>query len=419
MNASTMSMSLSRESRFTGWHSVGAWAISLAYLLFCVSDTFLSLEMDGSQFVKLGAFVLLSIAILLRPRFHKLVTLMLPFLLTLYIAMWRAFNVDAGGEEFMRFLAPMAITVAMFAYRRRLSPVIFMFFAVVVSNDLFQCYFYLAYGLKLPLFLPVKFDSGLYLRAQGWIGFFSEFSFINFCAFLLCRHHQPTRRSRRVAWIFLTFSLLGVSFKIFATIGMYFVVARKLTVRSVIAAIGGIGVVLFALLAGLLDSLIKVAMAKLSFYVVAGNSARAESYRVMFQSLMKGNFFGEGLGSFGGSASVKYHSPLYSIYHFNWYGLGNTLTTTDTFYPHLFVELGVLGAILWLSFMILYGQVSRRRHVWLFLVGAFCFDNLFSLSFVSASYVFSALMLMYLFSSNAPSQNRSSSLSQEVVGAVK
>ncbi|PRX36241.1 hypothetical protein B0G75_101430 [Paraburkholderia sp. BL18I3N2] len=408
MNASIASVPSYRESQLTGWHSVGAWAISFSYLLFCISDTLLSLEVDGSQFVKLGAFVLLAFAILLRPRFHKLIALIVPFMLTLYIAMWRTFNVNAGGEEFMRFLAPMAITVAMFAYRSKLSPVIFMFFAVVLSNDFFQCYFYLAYGLKLPLFLPVKFDSGLYLRAQGWIGFFSEFSFINFCGFLVCRHYQPTQRSQGAAWIFLTFALLGVSFKIFATIAVYFIVARKLPLRSFIAALSAIGVALFALMAGLLDPLIKIAMAKISFYVVAGNSARAESYRVMFQSLMKGNIFGEGLGSFGGPASVKYHSPLYSIYHFNWYGLGSTLTTTDTFYPHLFVELGVLGAILWLAFMILYGQVSKRRHVWLFLVGAFCFDNIFSMSFVSASYVFSALMLMYLFSDNGSSISRSS-----------
>lgn len=419
MNASTISMSLHRNSQLTGWHSVGAWAISFSYLLFCISDTLLSLEMDGSQFVKLGAFALLSTAILLRPSFHKLIALILPILLTLYLAMWRTFNINAGGEEFLRFLAPMAITVSMFAYRARLSPVIFMFFAVVLSNDLFQCYFYVAYALKLPLFLPVKFDSGLYLRAQGWIGFFSEFSFINFCAFLLCRHYQPTRWSKRAAWVFLTFALLGVSFKIFATIAVYFVVQRKLTVRSVIAALSGIGVLLFALMSGLLDSLVRIAMTKLSFYVVAGNSARAESYRVMFQSLMKGNFFGEGLGSFGGPASVKYHSPLYSIYHFNWYGLGNTLTTTDTFYPHLFVELGVLGAILWLAFMVFYGQVSRSRRIWLFLVGAFCFDNIFSMSFVSASYVFSALMLMYLFSQNSRSLNRTALMVQGRHGALR
>ncbi|ACD18434.1 hypothetical protein [Paraburkholderia phytofirmans] len=419
MNASIAFVPSYRESQLTGWHSVGAWAISFSYLLFCISDTLLSLEMDGSQLVKLGAFVLLAVAILLRPRFHKLIALIVPFMLALYIAMWRAFNVNAGGEEFLRFLAPMAITVAIFAYRSKLAPVLFMFFAVVLSNDLFQCYFYLAYGLKLPLFLPVKFDSGLYLRAQGWIGFFSEFSFINFCAFLVCRHYRPTRRSQRAAWIFLTFALLGVSFKIFATIAMYFIVARKLTVRSFIAALSAIGLVLFALMAGLLDSLIKIAMTKISFYVVAGNSARAESYRVMFQSLMKGNIFGEGLGSFGGPASVKYHSPLYSIYHFNWYGLGNTLTTTDTFYPHLFVELGVLGAILWLAFMLLYGQVSKRRRVWLFLVGAFCFDNIFSMSFVSASYVFSALMLMYLFSDNGSLISRPPSAAGKRAGAMR
>jgi hypothetical protein len=406
MTTIAMSGTIARNSSQTGWHSLGAWAVSFAYFLFCISDTFLALDLDGSQMFKLGAFAVLSFAIVLRPVFHRLLGLLLPFMLILYIGMWRTFDVNAGWEEFLRFLAPMMITIAVFAYRKKLSPVIFTFVIVVLSNDLFQCYFYLAYLLKLPLLIPVRMDSGLYLRAQGWMGFFSEFSFNNLCVFILCRHYRPTRSHMRASWFFFTFSLLGFSFKIFATIAMYFVVARKVTLRSCIAAFVGTLFILFALIAGWLDSLVKIATAKLSFYVVAGNSARAESYRVMFESLMKGNFLGEGLGSFGGVASVKYHSPLYSEYHFNWYGLDNVLKTTDTFYPHLFVELGAVGAVLWLSFMLLYGQGKLRGGIWIFFVAAFCFDNIFSLSFVSASYVFSALLMMYVFSGKSFRRDR-------------
>jgi hypothetical protein len=413
MSTISTSFSAARNQLQTGWHSLGAWAISLAYFLFCISDTFLTLELDGSQIFKLSAFAVLSFAIVLRPTFHRLLVLLLPFMVTLYIGMWRTFDIDAGWEEFMRFLAPMALSVALFAYRKRLSPIVFTFVAVVVSNDFFQCYFYLAYLLKLPLLLPVRIDSGLYLRAQGWMGFFSEFSFNNFCMFLLCQHYRPTRRYKRISWLFLTFALLGFSFKMFATIVVYFIFARKVNLRTFITTFAVVCVALFLLMAGFFDSLIKVASAKLSFYVLAGNSARAESYRVMYESLMKGNIFGEGLGSFGGPASVKYHSPLYGVYHFNWYGLGNMLKTTDTFYPHLFVELGVFGAVLWLSFMLLYGQTKPRGGIWIFVVCAFCFDNIFSLSFVSASYVFSALLMMYLFSGAQFMPDRSLSLANE------
>jgi hypothetical protein len=138
-------------------------------------------------------------------------------------------------------------------------------------------------------------------------------------------------------------------------------------------------------------------MQKTGFYITNGNSARADSYRVMTESLLKGNFLGEGLGTFGGPASVKYHSPLYSYYHFNWYGLGDILKTTDTFYPHLFVELGLIGGTMWLWVVLRYGNSNRLSRTWCLIVAAFCFENGFSMAFVSPSYVFVALLTMYLF----------------------
>ncbi|MBN3804557.1 hypothetical protein GXB81_16090 [Paraburkholderia sp. Ac-20336] len=408
MSSIALSLPARGETERTGWHSVGAWMISISYVLFCISDTMLVLEMDGSQLVKVCAVVMLCLAIGLRPKFHRQAWLILPLMLSLYVGMWRTFNVSAGLDELMRFMVPMGLSVALFAYRKRLSPVVFMFFAVVVSNDIFQCYFYVAYLLKLPLLIPVRTDSGIYLRAQGWIGFFSVFGFINFCAFILCLHYRPSKQSRRWAWVFLVFSLLSFSFKIFATLAVYAAVSRRLNIRSILSVLVGLLALVGAYLVGWLDGLIQVATTKLSFYVVAGNSARAESYRVMFESLGKWNFLGEGLGSFGGPASVRYHSPLYSRYHFNWYGLQNTVSTTDTFYPHLFVEMGMIGGVIWLWFMLSYGQLNRRNRIWMFIVAAFCFDNIFSMSFVSASYVFAALLLMYLFSAHRPLSERPS-----------
>ncbi|PQV49945.1 hypothetical protein [Paraburkholderia sp. BL21I4N1] len=379
-------------------HSIGAWGVALAYLVFCISDTMLTLEDERAQLVKIFAFCLLLLAISLRPRLHRLIVLAAPLLFVLWIGLVRSFNADAGMEEFLRFLFPIVITVALFAYRDRIDTVLTVFFVVVLSNDLFQCYFYLAYLTGLPVLLPIRIDSGLFLRAQGWMGFFSEFSFINFCAFLLCRQYKPTERSRALSWLFVLFALLGFSFKMFATLAVYPLIARKVSPRVWLMGGAAAGAALWVIANGYLDSLLNVASAKISFYIVEGNSARAESYRVMFESLAKGNFFGEGLGSFGGPASVKYGSPLYGYYHFNWYGLGSILKTTDTFYPHLFVEIGLLGALVWLGFVLRYGQGQRVGMPWLFVVLAFCFDNIFSMAFVSPSYVFSALLVMHAFS---------------------
>lgn len=381
---------------------LGAGLLALAYFVFCVSDTLLTLDDDRSQAVKMGAFGLVFAAILLRPRFHRLAVLALPIAVSLCIGMLLSFNVHAGIEEFVRFLFPVAITVAIFPYRDRLDVLVKTFIGVVVSNDLFQLYFYVSYATGLPLFMPVRIDSGLFLRAQGWMGFFSEFSFINLCAFLLCRWYWSGRRAAIASWGFLLFALLGFSFKLFAVLALYPFVRNVRDVRAWLAAAGIAGTMFVLMAMGVLDSLLKVGMAKILFYVVAGNSARAESYRVMFESIGNGNLLGEGLGSFGGPASVKFSSPLYQLYHFDWYGLGGLLKTTDTFYPHLFVEMGVFGALAWLVFVLGYGQGRRKPAVWFYVVGAFCFDNIFSMAFVSPSYVFSALLAMYAFSWGRP-----------------
>ncbi|MGV7241004.1 hypothetical protein [Caballeronia sp. M23-90] len=378
--------------------TIGVWAAALSYVAFFISDTMLALNDDRSQMVKIFAFVVLLIAIVLRPQFHRWILLLGPVLFVLLLGLLRSFNGDAGLEEFLRFFFPIVITIALYAYRDRLQTLVSVLLIVVISNDLFQCYFYIAYLTGMPLLIPVRIDSGLFLRAQGWMGFFSEFSFINLCAFMLCRWQSPTETSKARSWVFLLFGLLGFSFKLFAPLLLYPLIVRKGTPRTWLAIAAMVGAGIFLVGNGYLDGLIDVAASKISFYVTAGNSARAESYRVMFESLSKGNLIGEGLGSFGGPASVKYGSPLYSEYHFNWFKLGDILKTTDTFYPHLFVEIGFLGAAAWLLFVLLYGQGAKRDAPWIFMVVTFCFDNLFSMSFLSPSYVFSALLVLYVLS---------------------
>lgn len=388
--------------------SFGVALIALAYVLFCVSDTLLAMEDDRSQILKIAAFVLLVCSICLRPKFHKLLALIAPIMVLMAIGAAMSSNVNAALEEFLRFLFPIAITIAIYAYRDRIDALIRTFMWVVVSNNIFQCYCYLAVPYGLPVLVAPRIDSGLLLRAEGWIGFFSEFSFINFCAFLLCRFHFRSASALKWSWVFLLFSLLGFSFKMFVAIVLYpvFLGWRDIRVWTVsfLAVLAGS---LFSL-TGFLDSLIRVAATKMSFYIVAGNSARAESYRVMLESLLNGNILGEGLGSFGGPASVKYNSPLYQAYRFNWYGLDGVLKTTDTFYPHLFVEMGLFGAVLWLSFMLFYGQSVKRRMIWFYVVLAFCFDNIFSMSFLSPSYVFAALLTMYVFSARTEQSRETS-----------
>jgi hypothetical protein len=377
---------------------LGAVFMGLALVVFFISDTLLSLDSSYSQSIKVVAFSLLVSAIMLRPRFHKKILLIGPIIAVLCISLLRTFSMDAGLEEFMRFLFPVIITVSIYAYRDKLNVLIGTLIFVVLTNDLFQIYFFIAYIAGLPTLLPVRIDSGTFLRAQGWLGFFSEFAYLNFCAFILYRNFSAPGRGKSRSWFFMVFAVLAFSFKLLVAAIFYPLSMKKLSMRKWMILAAALLVVGLGFSAGLLDSLISVASSKVAFYITEGNSARAESYRVMFESLSAGNLLGEGLGSFGGPASVKYGSPLYAKYHFDWYGLGGVLKTTDTFYPHLFVELGLVGALIWCSFMIFYGQGEKKGRLWWFFVIVLLVDNFFSMSLLSPGYVFSALLVMYVIS---------------------
>jgi hypothetical protein len=375
----------------------GAPVLALSYWILCASDTLLSLGSTAATTMKVVGYVVMLFALALRPRFHRLMALMLPLIVIFLLGLTRSFNIAAGMDELLRFLFPIVITISIYAYRDRLSTLISSLLMIAITNDLFQCYVYLSYFSGLPALLPIRIDSGVMLRAQGWVGFFSEFAFINFCSFIVLQKFGQGVRSIWLSRIFIAFSVLAFSLKLVVALVIYPLLTRSWSTRLKVL-LGGAVVILICAQTDLFGSYLDVTQTKIALYLTEGNSARAESYRVLVESIMGGNFLGEGLGGFGGPASTTYGSPLYSKYHFNWFGLYGLIKTTDTFYPHLFVELGLVGGFFWLYFMLFYGQGKVRGVLWLYVVFAFCFDNLFSMGFVSPAYVFSALIAMYALS---------------------
>lgn len=138
---------------------------------------------------------------------------------------------------------------------------------------------------------------------------------------------------------------------------------------------------------------------RISLYITEGNSVRSESYRVMFREMGNNNWLGKGAGVFGGPASVEFNSPYYSEIKFNWYDtkwMG--LTTTDTYPPHAFVELGTIGGILY--FLLLLSPLFRTwidSNYKMALVIFFCLmsDMLVSFSLNNLEYLFFSLVFVY------------------------
>ncbi|MNP05529.1 hypothetical protein D3C76_974840 [compost metagenome] len=358
----------------------------------------LTLNPDISQQLKFLGFALLLTSIATSPKFNKKIYYLAPLLIILLINLINSFSKDAAIEELLRFLFPIGIIVALYKSIADLRNIAIFFIWLTITNNVYQIYFYIAYFIGLPVILEPRFEMAYIIRAEGWIGFFTGFGFMNFCAFILTKHGNIfQKRKKHLEYTFLTFSLLSTSLKTFAALLIYLTLTKKnkstssLIVASILAT-----ALASALYPKIVTDLISVTGEKFQYYVINGNSARAESYRVMKESLLSPNFLGEGLGSFGGPASTKFQSPLYAKYNFNWYGL-ESLTTTDTYYPHLFVELGLIGGIIYLYFIFSYGQ-RNRNIVWWIIAISFAMDNLSSFSLASPPYFFAAAICMMLFS---------------------
>ena len=138
---------------------------------------------------------------------------------------------------------------------------------------------------------------------------------------------------------------------------------------------------------------------RIQLYITEGNSARSESYRVMLNEFGNFNIFGRGVGMFGGPASTKYNSPYYSEVSFNWYDSAwLNLPTTDTYLPHLFVELGIIGGFAYLVVLvtpILKTKINNKMKLVLVIYFCLFFDMLFSFSLNNLEYLLFSLIFVY------------------------
>jgi len=186
------------------------------------------------------------------------------------------------------------------------------------------------------------------IRASGIFGFggVPVFAFINYIGFL----SAYLLNKKSLQYLFLFMGLLTFTYKIIGYFLLtYILLHHKLMPkkRDKLVFIGIFVVVIsFIGISGFLDAF----NSRLNLYVLNNVSARSDSYRVMGEVLSQIKLFGEGLGSFGSSISVKFNSPIYTQYNFNWANLEGVLLTTDTALPIVYVDLGLFFGTLFLLF---------------------------------------------------------------------
>ena len=283
------------------------------------------------------------------PSLDKVIASYLVFLsLYLLYALIISFNMMAGITALAKDCNTIAVVLLGYHYRRKSHVVLYCILAFIIFNDVAQLFLY---PLEIAGIARVRFENigGISLAKAGGFIDPAAFGFANFIGMLLADRFLPPKQRQFFVPFFFTFGILAFMTKsIFAFMAyfIYYCVKRRSKLLLLLVpfalTVGG----------GLIMFLHEQVSNRLDAYVwQERTTARAESYRVMMESLEDGNILGEGLGTFGGPSSIEYDSPLYQRYRFDWGGL--VCATTDTYFPHLFVEMGLVGGILFLAIFIL------------------------------------------------------------------
>lgn len=330
--------------------------------------------------------------------------LFLPFLI---YGIFNSWLIKAGLSDGLRYLFPITVLFYSYSIRSHFNLLLKFIIFFVVLNFAVQIVNYVNWGRGIQQWFYYTTDDGLVhynstsgiIRATGSVVFFGFFGFLNMIAFFIINKFYFGKYKIILLGITL-FSLIGsMSFKAF---GAFLIILFFYYYKKIYKLIG----FLLLFLVGLyftfpekINDFVQDLMLRISLYITDGNSARSESYRVMLNEMANFNLFGIGVGSFGGPASTQYNSPYYVKVGFNWYDTAwLNLTTTDTYPPHLFVELGILGGIFYLFALItpLLRKKINTNYLVVFAI-YFClfFDMLFSFSLNNLEYLLFSLVFVY------------------------
>lgn len=355
----------------------------------------------------LATIYMLSFVIAKNSYNKNLVISTLLFLPFLVYGILISFNIKAGLSDGLRYLFPIVVLLYSFSIKKHFELLIKFIIVFVIINFLAQLvnYYYWIKGVN-QWFYHITDHGVVYyhtasniLRATGIVGFFGFFGFLNMVSFFIL-HKYYHGRGRKIILTIAVISLTA-SFS-FKTLGAFLVVLFVYYYKHAIKILGGLVVLtlsVYLIAYSRLQLLVEEFLIRIQVYITEGESARSESYRVMFNEMANFNLFGKGVGVFGGPASTTYNSPYYSEIGFNWYGIEwMNLTTTDTYPPHLFVELGIIGGLIYLFVLLTpLFRYKLNQRMSLILVIYFClfFDMLFSFSLNNLEYLMYSLVFVY------------------------
>lgn len=332
------------------------------------------------------------------------IVLFLPFLL---YHVFISFNINAAIEEGIRYFFPLIVLIYSYSIRKHYLLLINFLIIFTILNNFYQLVIYFNWfiGVEPQYFYNQVPNTNMFyvnkllgvIRGVGLMGFFGTYGFLNVITYFLTKQFYFRKYKKTILIICVFGVFASLSFKaIGAFLFLLFILNKnKLKLFFIAFSISVMGIVIFPKRTyDLAESLTY----RIQTYITEGNSARSESYRVMFEDITDFKFIGRGVGSFGGASSTRYDSPVYNEVKFNWYDTKH-LATTDTYFPHVFVELGIIGGMIYILTIMI--PLFKRRYLKSVLLFVFVvyfalfFDSLFSFAMNNLGYLMVSLILVY------------------------
>ncbi|MGB3606480.1 MAG: hypothetical protein WA775_09460 [Psychroserpens sp.] len=354
----------------------------LAFISKSVSDYFTLFALLGCLYFSINHFKDI-------PKYLKIAFLIVIFYLI--ICSLNTYSIPASFSDGIRYLLPFIVMFYGLTFKNDFTFLVKTILLIVLLNNCYQVISYIVYAFNTDwYYLMGNSSNGVngIIRACGITHSFDFFAFLNLIAFYLSYNFYKIR----YVYVFAIFLLLSFSFKyimIFILLLAYLGEFKK---------IGFIAVISLTILlshSGLRAKIYDGVSEKYSRFFVEHNSPRPESYRVLKDHILsKSIVYAEGVGVFGGPASTRYHSEYYEKVSFDWHG--REFATTDTYYPHLFIELGLIQGLMYLfSVFIVFVVDHKYLRKLSFIVITFLFSSVFSFSMNSFIFLVFSFILVF------------------------
>lgn len=318
-----------------------------------------------------------------------------------------SFNFFAALEATVRYLFLIVVLFYSFSVKNYAKLILTTIVVYAILNNVYQIFVYIQWlrGIPMWFYSHAEVDGrDIYwsnttmgiARAVGLTGFFALYGFLNLVAFFIIKHLYHGKFKNTLLVIFFLGLFASLSFKAIGVFAFILFITSKYKLNFLIGFCV-LSIASILVIPSKTKDFGEQLIIRIETYITEGDSARSDSYRVMFEDITDFKLLGRGAGSFGGAASTKYDSPVYKEINFNWHGL-NHLATTDTYYPHLFVELGILGALTYLIIIFTPFVNAIPREKWLIMIAiysALLFDSLFSFALNNLAFLMLSFVLIY------------------------